>query len=141
MYPTSIPEHAGRFLQKSALVVSISLCMMFAAVPCAFAHKVLLSAYVEGDQVIVEGGFSDGTMCANAGVEVFAPSGEKLLEGTTDENGEFAFTPPQKTDLTLVLDAGMGHRGEYTVPADELPDAAGSEAEKTEPAPAAAPCP
>jgi len=101
-------------------------------VPCALAHKVLLTAYVEGDTVFVEGGFSDGTSCKNARIEVFDPSGKKLLEGKTNEDGEFSFSPPQKTDLKLVLNAGMGHRGEYTVPADELPDMTGGQAARAE---------
>ncbi len=105
--------------------------------PWALAHKVLLSAYVEGDSVFVEGGFSDGTPCKNAGIEVFDPSGKKLLEGKTNEDGEFSFKPPQKTDLKLVLNAGMGHRGEYTVPADELQGVVvGNQATKTEAMPA-----
>jgi nickel transport protein len=101
-------------------------------VPCALAHKVLLTAYVEGDTVFVEGGFSDGTSCKNARIEVFDPSGKKLLEGKTNEDGEFSFSPPQKTDLKLVLNAGMGHRGEYTVLADELPDMTGGQAARAE---------
>ena len=104
--------------------------------PWALAHKVLLSAYVEGDSVFVEGGFSDGTPCKNAGIEVFDPSGKKLLEGKTNEDGEFSFKPPQKTDLKLVLNAGMGHRGEYTVPADELQDMTGAQVTRTEAMPA-----
>jgi nickel transport protein len=105
--------------------------------PWALAHKVLLSAYVEGDSVFVEGGFSDGTPCKNAGIEVFDPSGKKLLEGKTNEEGEFSFKPPQKTDLKLVLNAGMGHRGEYTVPADELQGVVvGNQATTTEAMPA-----
>ena len=104
--------------------------------PWALAHKVLLSAYVEGDSVFVEGGFSDGTPCKNAGIEVFDPSGKKLLEGKTNEDGEFSFKPPQKTDLKLVLNAGMGHRGEYTVPADELLDMTGAQVTRTEAMPA-----
>lgn len=105
--------------------------------PWALAHKVLLSAYVEGDSVFVEGGFSDGTPCKNAGIEVFDPSGKKLLEGKTNEDGEFSFKPPQKTDLKLVLNAGMGHRGEYTVPADELQGVVvGNQATTTEAMPA-----
>ena len=105
--------------------------------PWALAHKVLLTAYVEGDTVFVEGGFSDGTPCKNAKVEVFDPSGKKLLEGKTNEDGEFSFKPPQKTDLKLVLNAGMGHRGEYTVPADELQGVVvGNQATTTEAMPA-----
>ena len=105
--------------------------------PWALAHKVLLTAYVEGDTVFVEGGFSDGTPCKNAKVEVFDPSGKKLLEGKTNEDGEFIFKAPQKTDLKLVLNAGMGHRGEYTVPAGELQGVVvGNQATTTEAMPA-----
>jgi nickel transport protein len=104
------------------------LVALYAAMPApdALAHNVLLSAYVEGDRVVVESGFSDGTLCDNAKLEIFDPSGKKLLEGRTDKNGEFSFVPTQKTDLKLVLDAGMGHRAEYTVPAGELPEIAAS---------------
>jgi len=105
--------------------------------PWALAHKVLLTAYFEGDTIFVEGGFSDGTPCKNAKVEVFDPSDKKLLEGKTNEDGEFFFKPPQKTDLKLVLNAGMGHRGEYTVPADELQGVIiGNQATTTEAIPA-----
>ena len=105
--------------------------------PWALAHKVLLGAYVEGDTVFVESGFSDGTPCKNARIEVFDPSGNKLLEGKTNENGDFSFKPPQKTDLKLVLNAGMGHRGEYTVPAGELQGVVvGNQATTTEAMPA-----
>ena len=109
------------------------------SVPCALAHNVFLTAYVEGDMVFVEGGFSDGTFCKNSKIEVFDPSGNRLLEGKTDENGVFSFKPPQKTDLKVVLNAGMGHRDEYTVPAEELPDMTGMQKAETRamPAPAA----
>jgi len=93
-------------------------------VPQAFAHRVILTAYVEGDTIFVESGFSDGTLCNNADIEVFDPSGKKLLEGRTDENGKFSFKPPRRIDLKLVLDAGMGHRDEYIVRAGELPEMA-----------------
>ena len=116
----------------SKVIVFFLLTVLYLAmtVPWVLAHKVILTAYVEGDTVFVESGFSDGTLCRNATIEVFDPSGKKLLEGKTNEKGEFSFKPPQKTDLRLVLDAGMGHRDEYTVPAGELPEIA---AESVEP--------
>ncbi len=109
-------------ISKAAVFFLFIVLYLVMTAPGALAHKVLLTAYVEGDTVFVEGGFSDGTSCKNGGIEVFDPSGKKLLEGKTNESGEFSFKPPQKTDLKLVLNAGMGHRGEYMVPADELPD-------------------
>ena len=126
-----------RSLKVTIFFLFIVLYLAMTA-PGALAHKVLLTAYVEGDTVFVEGGFSDGTSCKNAGIEVFDPSGKKLLEGKTNEKGEFSFKPPQKTDLKLVLNAGMGHMGEYTVPADELPDMTGGQAARAEAMPALA---
>ena len=120
--------HRLNLCKESTRISKVTVFFLFTVlylamtVPCAVAHKVLLAAYVEGDTVFVESGFSDGTPCKNARIEVFDPSGNKLLEGKTNENGDFSFKPPQKTDLKLVLNAGMGHRGEYMVPADELQD-------------------
>ncbi len=129
-------KESGRISKHIAFFLFIALYLTMTA-PCALAHKVLLGAYVEGDTVFVESGFSDGTPCKNARIEVFDPSGNKLLEGKTNEDGEFSFKPPQKTDLKLVLNAGMGHRGEYTVPADELQGVVvGNQATTTEAMPA-----
>ena len=97
------------------------LVSMSTFLPDCFSHAVFLSAHVEGDMIFVEGGFSDGNYCKNAKVTVFDPDGNKLLEGKTNEEGAFSFAPPQKIDLTVVLDAGMGHRDEFTIAADELP--------------------
>jgi len=124
--------------KKHAMVTKVIVFFLLMAqhmatsAPCALAHNVFLTAYVEGDTVFVEGGFSDGTLCENAKIEVFDPSGHKLLEGKTDENGVFSFKPPQKTDLKVVLNAGMGHRDEYTVPAEELPDMTGMQKAEAE---------
>lgn len=123
---------------KFAVFFLVIVLHMAASAPCAIAHKVILAAHVEGDMVFVEGGFSDGTLCKHAKIEVYNTSGNKLLEGETDENGVFSFKPPQKTDLRLVLNAGMGHRDEYTVPADELPDMTGMQKAEAEAVPAPA---
>ena len=85
-------------VSKGIVFFLLIVLYMAMSVPWALAHKVLLTAYVEGDTVFVEGGFSDGTSCKNARIEVFDPSGKKLLEGKTNEDGEFSFKPPQKAD-------------------------------------------
>ena len=87
----------------------------------AFAHKVNIFAYVEGNKVFTESYFNDGRKCVNSIVRIFDSDGTKLLEGTTNENGEFSFIIPKKGDLKVVLSAGMGHRAEYTIAAHELP--------------------
>jgi nickel transport protein len=95
----------------------------------AFAHKVNIFAYVEGKKIYTESYFSDGKKCVNSNIEVFDNQGNKLLKGLTDEEGVFSFeVPPEDVvdgDLKIVLTAGIGHRAEYTIRADELRDVAG----------------
>ena len=86
----------------------------------AFAHRVTVFAWVEGDTVYTESKFSGGRKAKNAPVEVFDSQGRKLLEGKTDEDGEFSFKAPKKTGMKIVLVAGMGHKGEWTISADEF---------------------
>ena len=89
-----------------------------------FAHKVNIFAYVEGGKIYTESYFNDGKKCIDSKIEVFDDQANKLLEGLTDEEGMFSVeVPPEDVidgDLKVVLTAGMGHRAEYTIPANEL---------------------
>jgi nickel transport protein len=86
----------------------------------ALAHNVTVFAWVEGDTVHVESKFSGGRRPVAAPVEVYDTRGNLLLKGVTDEKGEFSFKVPKKTEMKVVLLAGMGHRGEWTIPLSDL---------------------
>lgn len=86
----------------------------------ALAHKVNLFVYAEGDEVYVEGYFVDGKKAQNSKVQVFSSDGALLLEGVTDDEGQYRFPVPQKTDLKIIMNAGMGHQSEYVLSASEL---------------------
>lgn len=86
----------------------------------ALAHKLNLFAYVEGDSVSVEGYFADGRKTQNSAVKVLDGSGKVLVEGVTNDEGRYRFKIPQKSDLKIVLNAGMGHQGEFSLSAVEL---------------------
>ena len=92
----------------------------------AFAHKVNIFAYVEGEKIYTESYFNDGKKCVDSKIEVFDNRENKLLEGLTDEEGMFSFEIPPKDvidgDLKIVLIASMGHRAEYIIRTDELGD-------------------
>jgi len=106
--------------------IFFSLLFSIVLIEYAFAHKVIVFAWVEGDIVHTESKFNGGKKAINAPIEVFDALGNKLLEGKTNENGEFSFKAPQKTEMKIVLIAGMGHRGEWTITSDEF----GEEIEK-----------
>jgi nickel transport protein len=86
----------------------------------AEAHKVNMFAYVDGNRVFIEGYFSDGSKAQNSEVAVYDQSGKQLLTGITGDDGTFSFKIPSKNGLRVTLNAGLGHRTEYTISADEL---------------------
>jgi nickel transport protein len=102
----------------------------------AGAHRVNVFAWVEGDTVSVECQYPDGTKVHAGVIRVLDPAGKELLNGKTNDQGEFSFKIPQPTALKIVLEAGMGHRAEWNIAADELSGAGKSSGAA---APAAAP--
>jgi nickel transport protein len=102
------------------LVVAIGLILFFQSV--ALAHKVYIFAWLEGDTVYVESYFGSKKKVQGSLIQVFDLSGEKLLEGRTNERGEFSFKSPQKDNLRIVVDTGTGHKNEYILKAEELTD-------------------
>jgi len=86
----------------------------------AFAHRVTVFAWVEGDTVFVESKFPGGRKVSGGKIIVTDSKGVELLTGKTDDQGEFSFKIPQKTELKIILEAGMGHRAEWTIPVSEM---------------------
>lgn len=116
--PHRSPEAAcGR--QWIVYLLSVALWLVLCNVP-AWAHKVTIFAWVEGDTVYTQSKFSGGRRAKNSTVVVYDKEGNQLLEGKTDEKGEFSFKVPKKTDLMIALKASMGHLAEWTIPAEEI---------------------
>jgi len=102
------------------IFINTSLLFFLFTANSAFAHKVIVFGYVEGDTVFTESKFSSGRKAQNSRITVYDTQGEELVQGRTDRNGAFAFKPPRKTTLKIVLDTGSGHRAEWTIPQDEF---------------------
>lgn len=109
------------FYKRTAFLYLFLLILLitFSATP-AFAHKVTIFAWVEGDTIYTQSKFSKGRKAKGALVTVFDMEGNKLLKGTTDEKGEYSFKIPKKTDLKIVLKASMGHMAEWKIPVEEI---------------------
>ena len=89
-------------------------------VDSASAHRVNVFAWVDGDTIHVESKFSGGKKVKAGKVVVVDPQGVELLTGLTDDQGEFSFKVPKLSDLRIILVAGQGHQGEWTVRQTEL---------------------
>ncbi|MBQ7457429.1 MAG: hypothetical protein IJS54_07480 [Desulfovibrio sp.] len=104
-------------------ILSLSLlCALFAISTPAFAHRVNIFAWVNGDTVHVKGSFSPKHPAKNATIAVTdAQTHAELLTGTTDINGLFSFawrTLPVEHGLSITIDAGSGHRNSWLLDAD-----------------------
>ncbi|MEE9556223.1 MAG: hypothetical protein V3V76_03095, partial [Candidatus Adiutricales bacterium] len=104
-------------------LLAVTVILILKSSP-AIAHKINIFAWAEGQTVFTESYFTGGKLIEGGLVEVFDPAGQKLLEGRTDQKGEFSFKLPQKTDLLLVLTASMGHKNDFTLKVENADEAA-----------------
>ncbi len=101
----------SRLITAVCVAVAMTLCLAEASL----AHKVNIFAYVDGNTVVSESGYSRTRRVHDGIVEVRdAASGKVVLSGSTDKDGRFAFDIPDearsgKMDLRLLLKAGTGH--------------------------------
>ena len=111
-------EHC--FFKKGIFPFLVFALFSFSMAGVARAHKVMIFAWVSGDTIYTESKFSGGKKVNQGNVIVYNQKGDKLLEGKTNKNGEFSFKSPGKTALKIVIQAGMGHRAEWTIPLEEI---------------------
>jgi len=119
-------------------VISLLACSQ------AMAHNVTVFAWVDGDTVHVESKFSGGRKPVEAPVEVYDTRGNLLLKGVTDAKGQFSFKVPKKEEMKVVLLAGMGHKGEWTITLSDVEGIgieAASQTTVPDPKPVATPAP
>jgi len=110
-------------IRSSFIILFLTSIILTGSHVPVLAHKVMIFAWVEGDTAFTESKFSGGKKAINAPVVIFDRDGKKLLEGKTDNKGEFSFKIPKLTDLRIVLNAAMGHKAEWTVPESEISEA------------------
>jgi nickel transport protein len=100
-------------------------------VDSAYAHRVNVFAWVEADTVYVESKFPSGKKVKAGRILVMDSQGKELLSGLTNDEGEFSFKVPKRTDLRIVLIAGQGHQAEWTVRASEIANLTSKTASET----------
>ncbi len=96
-------------MTATRLNLAVLFFLLLAPLP-ALAHKVTVFAWVEGEKVYTQSKFSGGKKVNAGRIEVFDQNDRKILEGATDDQGQFSFSRPKDaTALKVVLTAGMGH--------------------------------
>ena len=114
------PDFLEYNLAKSIFFLCFTCYLLLISSAPAEAHRVNLFAWVEGNTIHVECKFSGGRHVNAGKIIVLDSEGGQLLSGMTNENGDFSFKIPKKTDLKIILEAGEGHRAEWTIGAAEI---------------------
>lgn len=90
------------------------------AAPDAWAHRVYVYAWIEGEMVHTESYFGSKRKVQEGLIQVYDTAGEKVLDGRTDREGRFSFKNPGRGTIRIVVEAGTGHRGEYVLSQGEV---------------------
>ncbi len=101
---------------------NIILIILIVVPDLAFAHKVIIFAWVEDGMIYSESSFGSKRKAMNSKIIVEDESGSVIHTGLTDTNGDYAFKIPDlvDSDLILKLDAGSGHGASWRISKEEL---------------------
>jgi nickel transport protein len=113
-------EKMNRIIKNSIAVLLLLLGTGF--LESAQAHKVNIFAYVEGGNIYTESYFPDGKPVESGTIEVFDSQKQKVASGLTDKDGKCVFPVPKKDDLTIFINASMGHKNSYLLKKSEIGD-------------------
>ncbi|MEN8256631.1 MAG: hypothetical protein ABFS09_02090 [Thermodesulfobacteriota bacterium] len=106
--------------QRIAEVTSALILLILVASP-AYAHKVHIFAYVDGDLIKTESRFNGGRPARSCAITVHTLSGQDIAaSGTSDDKGLFQFPVAELTgDLDIIITCGDGHRGSWHLEEDD----------------------
>ena len=109
---------------KKTIILSLILTVITAMihVSSAFAHKVIIFAWVEDGIIYTQSSFGSKKKAKDCAIIVLNEKGMVVHKGHTDGQGNYSFKIPENidSDLILKLEAGTGHQGQWKIPKDEL---------------------
>lgn len=109
-------------MKKRALfILGLLLMFLWVAAP-VLAHRVIVFAWVEKEMIHVQGSFGANRPAKGCEIQVVTPQGTLVHQGVTDQKGEYSLKLEglPDSDLMVILNAGTGHSGQWTLPKGEL---------------------
>jgi nickel transport protein len=102
--------------------IIIGIVLMFPSI--GLGHRVIIFAWIEGDQVHTESKFASGKYIKGGQIEVYDSESKILIQGETDQDGRFTFPTPPKGDYKIVIQAALGHSGNWVLTKDAFEEEA-----------------
>lgn len=102
-------------------VPCFALCSVLSIAGLAHAHSVYIYAWPEHGSICTESYYSTEDKVRAGKVEMMTAAGESLQIVQSDQEGRACFRAPDKVEaLRFVVDAGEGHRAQYTMSEEEV---------------------
>jgi len=98
------------------------ILFLFLFTDIGFSHKINTFAYREGNRIIGEAYFADGSPCIKCRVELYNKEGNKIFQTITDEKGRYNFVLKEKGSLKIKVIAGEGHLAEFELEGIKEPE-------------------
>ena len=109
---------------KKVFIIAPIIALVIALIPAsfAFAHKVIIFAWVEDGMIHTESSFGSKSMAKNCTITIVDEKGGIVHKGISDQEGKYSFKIPENinSDLILKLDAGIGHQALWRLSKKEL---------------------
>ncbi len=100
------------------------ICLVLVLIPLniAFAHKVIIFAWVEDGMIYSQSSFGSNRKAKDCAIKVENENGIIIHKGLTDQEGNHSFEIPKNidSDLILTLVAGTGHQAQWKISIDEI---------------------
>ena len=107
---------------KTEKILFICLLLILIPLSTAFAHKVIIFAWVEDGMIYSQSSFGSKRKAKDCAIKVENEKGFIIHKGQTDQEGNHSFKIPENinSDLILTLVAGTGHQAQWKISIDEL---------------------
>jgi len=109
-------------IKKTLIIVFVVVIPALIFINQAFAHKVIIFAWVEDGMIYTESSFGSKRKAKGCAITVVDEKGMVIHNGLTDQEGNYSFKIPENvdSDLVLELEAGVGHKAQWRIPKQEL---------------------
>ena len=99
----------------------LGLLLCFIA-PLASAHALHIFALTDGQHLLGRAYFGENLPAVREEVMLYGEQAQLIAKTQTDDTGRFVFELPKRQDYNVIIEGMEGHRAEYHLAAQEIPE-------------------
>ncbi|MDD2816796.1 MAG: hypothetical protein PHP00_13860 [Thiotrichaceae bacterium] len=99
--------------------LGLLLCLI---APLASAHALHIFALTDGQHLLGRAYFGENLPAVREEVMLYGEQAELVAKTQTDDTGRFVFELPKRQDYNVIIEGMEGHRAEYHLAAQEIPE-------------------